>query len=276
MSAKRYLSQIYIYPIKSLPGIRLNEAEVQEKGLKYDRRWMLVDSDGEFITMRKNRKLLKFFVNKTSLGYDIGCEFHKSTIQIPFELTEGTEINVSIWGDKIKAIEGNTGWNDWFSEALRESCTLVYFPEEAKRPIKDKWQVNNESVSLADGYPYLVIGESSLDRLNQKLAQPLDISRFRPNLVFKGGEPYEEFNWKDFKIGDVAFKGLKPCARCVVTTLDPDTGESGLEPLKTLATQKIDDKVVFGQHTLALEEGSVKVGDEIEINSTKDSPYDPL
>jgi len=276
MVGKRYLSEIYIYPIKSMPGIRLSEAHVMKKGLKHDRRWMLVDKEGKFITVRKQRKLLKFQVTEASLGYDIETEFHKSSIQIPFELEEGAKINVKIWKDEVTALEGKQGWNDWFSEALGEPCTLVYLPEDSPRPIKKQWQVNNESVSFADGYPYLVVGQSSLDSLNQKIEEPLEILRFRPNLVFKGGEPYEEFKIKDFKIGDVSFKGLKPCARCVVTTLDPKTGESGLEPLKTLAKQKINNKLVFGQHTIAIDEGVIKVGDTLEILSTKDSPYDPL
>lgn len=276
MSEERYLSEIYIYPIKSLPGIRVNTATVTEKGLQHDRRWMLVDSDRQFITIRKERLLTQFYISEASLGYDVQTDFHKSSIQIPFELEEGEELKVKIWDDEVVALEGKQGWNDWFSEALRKPVTLVYLPEETKRPIKEKWQVNDESVSFADGYPYLIVGQSSLDRLNQKLESPIGINRFRPNLVFKKGEAYEEFLWKDFMIGDMHFKGLKPCERCVVTTIDIKTGEADLEPLNTLATQKIDGKVVFGQHALSLSEGQIKVGDYIDVVSKKKSPYEPL
>lgn len=275
MDGKRYLSQLFIYPIKSLPGIRLQNAEVLQKGLKYDRRWMLVDSNGKFITLRKQRRLLRFGIKATAMGYDISSSFSKATIQLPFEY-EGDKVNVEIWDDTVLAIEGKQGWSDWFSEALREAVSLVYLPEESSRPIKEKWQVNGESVSFADGYPYLIIGQESLDRLNQKLAEPVGIERFRPNLVFKGGEANEEFLWKDFMIGDVKFKGLKPCERCVVTTIDTNTGEAGLEPLKTLAARKIDNKVVFGQHAVSLQEGTIKVGDSIEVISRKNAPYDDL
>lgn len=276
MAAERYLSEIYVYPIKSLPGIRLDAAMVTEKGLQHDRRWMLVDNERNFITIRKERLLTQFYIEQASLGYDVQTDFHKSSIQIPFELDEGEELKVNIWGDEVVALEGKQGWNDWFSEALRKSVTLVYMPEKTQRPIKEKWQVNKESVSFADGYPYLVVGQTSLDRLNQKLDSPIDIHRFRPNLVIKNGEAYEEFYWKDFRVGDIHFKGLKPCERCVVTTIDVKTGEAGLEPLKTLAAQKIDNKVVFGQHSLALSEGQIKVGDEIVIINEKKSPFEPL
>lgn len=275
MNSKRYLSQLFIYPIKSLPGIRVKQAEVFEKGLKYDRRWMLVDSSGKFITLRNQRRLIHFGIEKSSLGYDVSCDFLKSTIQLPLEY-EGDTVEVKIWDDTVKAVEGKSGWNDWFSQALGKAVSIVYLAEDSPRPIKEKWQVNKESVSLADGYPYLIVGQESLDRLNQKLSEPIGIERFRPNLVFKGGDANEEFFWKDVMIGDVKFKGLKPCERCVVTTIDTATGEAGLEPLKTLASMKIDDKIVFGQHAVSLQEGSIKIGDPIEVLSKKNAPYDEL
>jgi len=274
MRGNIYLSEIYIYPIKSLPGIRLNKAKCLSKGLKFDRRWMLVDSKGKFISLRNERKLINFTIDQTGLGFDIGSSEMKSTIQLPHTLADGDERKVKIWDDEVISLQGNLGWDDWFSEALGRAVSLVYFPEENDRKIKEKWQVEGESVSLADGYPYLIIGQNSLDNLNQKLKKPIGVERFRPNFVFKGDESYSEFLWKEFSIGDVDFMGLKPCERCIVTTIDTITGIAEKEPLKTLSKEKIDEKIVFGQHVLARETGEVKIGDDIVIKTKKESPYD--
>jgi len=274
MRGKIYLSEIYVYPIKSLPGIRLNKAKCLTKGLEYDRRWMLVDDKNKFISLRHERKLLNFTIELNGLGFHVSSSVQKSSIQLPHVLEKGDERKVKIWNDEVVGLEGNLGWSDWFSEALGRPVSLIYFPEENDRKIKKQWQVNDESVSLADGYPYLIVGQASLNSLNQKLSEPIGVERFRPNFVFKGESPGAEFLWKKFKIGDLNFMGLKPCERCIVTTINTETGAADKEPLKTLAKEKINEKIVFGQHTIALEDGLVKVGDEIEILSLKDSPYD--
>lgn len=276
MSDKKYLDALYIYPIKSLPGVRLEHAEVTQKGLKHDRRWMLVDKDLQFITVRKNRKLIHFDMHMTSLGLEVGTKFHKSILTLPFSIEEGNRHRAKIWEDEVEVIEGQPGWNEWFSEVLGEACMLVFMPEESQRPIKEKWQVNKEQVSLADGYPYLITTRSSMHELNVKMGKELDIERFRPNIVIEGTQANEEYLWSDFSIGEVEFKGLKPCERCVVTTIDPKTGDMGKEPLQTLAKEKVDNKVVFGQHALTLTEGTIRIGDLVEVKSTKKSPYDPL
>ena len=129
-----------------------------------------------------------------------------------------------------------------------------------------------EQVSLADAYPFLIIGQSSLDELNKKLDLPMTMTRFRPNFVFTSGLANEEDSWKNFKIGGVLFEGVKPCARCVLTTVNPDTGEKGLEPLKTLAVyRKQNGKVNFGENVIARSNGEIKIGDLIEVLDFKQS-----
>jgi uncharacterized protein YcbX len=124
------------------------------------------------------------------------------------------------------------------------------------------------NVSFADGYPLLIIGQASLDGLNARLTEPLPMNRFRPNLVFTGGEPHEEDNWSDFRVGTISFRGVKPCGRCVMTTIDQQTAEKGGEPLKTLATyRKNGHKILFGQNLVALSTGKIRVGDRIELMS---------
>src|SRR5690606_28095292 len=130
-----------------------------------------------------------------------------------------------------------------------------------ERPVDKKYAVNQETVSFADAMPYLIIGQRSLDDLNDKLQEPLPMNRFRPNLVFSGGEAFAEDSWERVRIGECTFKVTKPCARCVLTTVDQETGNTGKEPLKTLATYRsVDKKVLFGQNMIALTTGTVKIG----------------
>jgi uncharacterized protein YcbX len=143
---------------------------------------------------------------------------------------------------------------------------MVYQPFESKRLIDQKYAKENELVSFADGYPFLIIGQSSLDDLNLRLDEPLPMNRFRPNIVFTGGEPYQEDKMNRFKVANIAFYGVKPCARCVITTTNQETSERLAEPLKTLATyRKFENKVLFGMNLLNEGWGEIRVGDKIEI-----------
>lgn len=268
------LEKIFIYPIKSLGGISLQKTVMKHKGLEHDRRWMLVDENNKFITIREQPKLLKFSIEYLAKGFRI--KHGASHLNIPFDISEGSKLKTKIWNDGISVIEGKTEWNNWFSEQLNRACKLVHFPEESERQGSKKWCSPNQQVSLADGYPLLVVGEESLNDLNHKLNKPISVMRFRPNLVFSGGEPYEEFRWSTFKIGNNSFQGLKPCVRCVVTTYDENTLEKGIEPLKTLSKQRVDKNIVFGQHSVGVGGSIIEVGQEITVESYKNAPYDPL
>lgn len=271
-----FLSDIIIYPIKSFPGVRINEIKVEQRGLEHDRRWMLVDENDKFITIRQHHELLLFDLHIEDNGFVIKLRKSGDTLSLPWKITEGREVQVAIWEDSAMALEGRSEWSDWLSEKLDIDCRLVYMPDTSRRHIKKEWAKDDEIVSFADGYPLLVAGSASLADLNGKLEQKITIDRFRPNLVFEGGKPYEEFTWGQFRIGEFKFQGLKPCIRCIVTTLDPVTAEKGREPLLTLSKQKVDNKIVFGQHAYATDYGVIKIDDEIEVLNYKDSPYDPI
>jgi len=257
------LTQIWIYPIKSLGGISAATATVMEKGLQYDRRWMLVDKDGICITQRTNPEMALFTLQlKTD-----GIEIHYSTdaIFLPIHHPPAAPLcRVQIWDDVVSAVEVSEEHSRWFTERLGLECQLVHFPEECSRPVDPKYKVNDEHVSLADAYPFLIIGQSSLDDLNSRLPAPVPINRFRPNFVFTGGLPYEEDHWGNFMIGSTGFAGVKPCARCVLTTVNHETGKKGVEPLRTLTTYRnFDNKIHFGQNLVALGTGTVAVGDSL-------------
>jgi len=260
------LSEIWIYPIKSLGGIKLISTQVMPKGLKYDRRWMLIDENGMFMTQRTNAQMALF---KLALEADhLVISYHQGSIKLSLNHSySNLPVDVTIWDDHVIANEVSETYSNWFSERLGLKCRLVYFPETNPRPVDPRYKVNDEHVSLADAYPFLIIGQSSLDDLNKRLDTPLPMNRFRPNFVFTGGQPYEEDTWRNFTIGGNRYVGVKPCARCVLTTVNQDTAEKGVEPLKTLSTyRRVENKVLFGQNVVALDYGNITVGDKILLN----------
>lgn len=265
------LTDIIIYPIKSLGGISLTSAKIDDRGLLYDRRWMLVDDTGRFLSQREHAVMALLQVHLTGNGLRIT---HKEDNNLSFTIPFTPEINevvrVTIWDDTCEAVIVSEGANTWFSHVLQIAARLVYMPYETRRKVDDRYTYNNEVVSFADGYPFLIIGQASLDNLNRRLDEPIPMNRFRPNLVFSGGIPFEEDTWGTFRIGEAEFRVAKPCARCVVITIDQNTGLKGAEPLKTLATfRKQQNKIMVGQNLVHTKGGTLRVHDAIELMSAR-------
>lgn len=260
-----HLSSIYIYPIKSLGGISLSEVFLEERGIQYDRRWMLVDKKGLFLSQRNLPKMALLQVNLTAEGLLITDKKNSEiSISISFEPKSSLRKSVTIWEDTVEAQLVDDKVSRWFSERLGLPCDLVIMPDSTQRKLKEKYAVNDESVSFADGMPYLLIGQSSLDDLNKKLEKPVPMDRFRPNFVFEGREAFIEDSWKEIQIGDAVFKITKPCARCVMTTVDQDDASKSKEPLRTLASYRtVNGNVMFGQNMLLLSGQKVKIGDQL-------------
>ncbi|MBC7898867.1 MAG: MOSC domain-containing protein [Saprospiraceae bacterium] len=263
-----HLSEINIYPVKSLMGISLGEARVENRGLQFDRSWMLVDENNKFLTQREFPKMatVNVAVDKESLT----AAADGSSIVIPLIPEPEDTASVKIWTSSVKGRVYSAEVNDWFSEAIGTECRLVLMPEETKRKVNPFYAVRKfkDTVSFADGYPFLLIGESSLDDLNSRLDAPLPMNRFRPNFVVAGSEPFAEDIWKKIRIGETVFHLVKPCARCVITTVDQSIGEmDGKEPLKTLAAYRNKGgNVMFGQNLIAEAGGGiVNAGDEVHI-----------
>ncbi len=267
MESQITVQDIFIYPIKSLAGIRVSSAKVEERGFEHDRRWMLVDQEGIFLTQRTHHQMAMIQVELEADGllvYDRNDQSNR--VKIPFETMLSEQIEVTIWDDQVMANLVDPAVDSWFSDLLGMSCRLVKMPLSTERKVGAKYAVNNESVSFADGMPYLIIGQESLNHLNSKLIEKVEMNRFRPNIVFSGGESYQEDNWRNIKIGSVGFFVVKPCARCVLITVDQDSGKAGKEPLKTLASYRtLNNKVYFGQNMVALEDGIIRVGDTISF-----------
>lgn len=264
-----HLQDIYTYPIKSLGGIRLAEVNLEEKGLKYDRRWMLTDKNGQFLSQRKHPKMALLQTRLTENGVSVTHKHDPGqTVLIPFESPSDRYRQVSIWGDRVNAQLVDSGISRWFSDLLNFECDLVFMPSSTNRKVDPEYAVNSESVSFADGMPYLLIGQASLDDLNERLEEPVPMDRFRPNLVVADSTPFQEDEWDTIAIGQARFKITKPCARCVVTTVDQQTGHKYKEPLATLSSyRKVAGKVMFGQNMLLLEGANIRVGDSISVQA---------
>jgi uncharacterized protein len=258
------LSEIWIYPVKSLGGIRLQSAQVREKGLEHDRRWMLVDEQGRFMTQRTTPSMALFKLKYVDGA--IAVTHGNDEIRLPALGGQGKQMQAQIWDDLVEVFEVSHGISAWLSEKLGMACRLVEFPEDNRRQIDLDYAQENENVSLADGFPLLIIGQSSLDDLNGRMEAPVPMNRFRPNLVFSGGKPYEEDAWKEFSVGQNRFRAVKPCARCVLTTVNQDTGEKGREPLLTLSRyRKQEDRILFGENVIPIDHGKIQEGDEIVL-----------
>lgn len=265
------LSEIWIYPIKSLGGISLKSAIIERRGLQYDRRWMLVDQNGVFLTQRKHRTMALLQVHLVENGLQVTHKLKTiSPLFIPFDAEPLEHLQVEVWSDKCDAYTINENINNWFSDVLGVDCRLVYMHDNSNRQIDIRYASKGDIMSFADGYPILIIGQTALNNLNDKLETAIPMNRFRPNLVFTGGKANEEDTWKEFKIGNSNFLGVKPCARCVMTTINQNNGTAGTEPLKTLSTyRKKDNKILFGQNVISHAVGNeIRIGDAIEIGKT--------
>ena len=260
------VSQLFIYPIKSLGGISLDTARVTDRGFQYDRRWMLVDTDNVFMTQREYPAMALIRISVVEGGLQIVSQLHPEPLFIPYRPFSTEFAKVCVWEDTCFAQFVSAGADTWFSAALGRACRLVFMPDETLRVTDQKYAPPGSITSFADAFPFLLIGQASLDELNGRLEHALPMNRFRPNIVFTGGEPFQEDSLREFMIGVVRFSGVKPCARCPIPTIDQETAERGKEPLRTLARYRFrDNKVFFGQNLIHYGVGEIAVGDELVI-----------
>lgn len=270
MMDKPILSQLNVFPVKSLGGVSLASTRLTDRGLEYDRRWMLVDESGRFLTQREHPQLALLKTVFHAGHIEIAHQHEPSEkLQIPLEITSGSPQQITIWRDQCTGLLAPAEFNLWFSEVLNTDCRLVYMPEHCERLVDQDYRKSQERVSFADGFPCLIIGQASLDDLNGRLAKPVGMDRFRTNLVFQGGSAFIEDQWQEIVIGEVRFRVVKPCPRCTLTTVDPNTGIKQVEPLRTLATyrKEADGGVMFGQNLIPLNTGEICVGTPVEVIS---------
>ncbi|MEM9190701.1 MAG: MOSC N-terminal beta barrel domain-containing protein [Myxococcota bacterium] len=254
------ITDIVIYPVKACRGIQVDRAQVTRRGLKSDRRWMLVDADGHFLTQRTQPRLalVSTAIDRATLVLRAP---DAPELRRPLVLTEGKTRSVVVWEDRCDALVDASA-SGWFSEYLGIDCEAVFMPESSRRAVDPKYSQADDIVSFADGYPLLVATEASLRDLSARVGTPMSMERFRPNLVVDGDEPYAEDHWTALEAEAMRFRAVKRCSRCKVTTIDPATGAAGKEPLRTLATYRtIDSKVYFGMNLIPDGEGEIRRGE---------------
>jgi len=262
------VSALYIYPIKSLGGIAVTEAKALTEGFEYDRRWMLVNEQGGFLTQREHAQMALFDCKLNAETLTV--TYKGDQMHIPLKAQSAAEKRVKVWSSKLKAQEVSAELTEWFSDHLGMHASLVKMTSISKRPKRLFAPPYKTTLSFADGYPYLILGTASMETLNNRLEQPLPIDRFRANIIVETKVAHEEDKWKqDFDLGTAKMKVIKPCARCVVTTIDQQTGNKGKEPLKTLASyRQWRNKIWFGANAIILNEGIINVGDKIALPET--------
>jgi len=260
------ISQLFIYPVKSLGGIALSNALVTNRGLQYDRRWMLVDENNQFLSQRKFPQMAHFKLALLSDGLEVTHKPTSAKLIIPYVPQTNERMSVIIWDDVCTGTCVNIDHDEWFSERLAFKCRLVYMDDDSIRPVDPKYAGPEDMTSFADAYPMLLISEASLNDLNNKLSIAVGMERFRPNIVIKGTEPYIEDKMFEFEIAGINFFGVKPCARCVMIGVDQETAVTSSEPLKTLSGyRKSNNKIYFGQNLIHNGKGLINIGDELNI-----------
>ena len=260
------VSELYIYPIKSMGGIALKNARVTDRGFEYDRRWMLVDENNLFISQRDVPVMALMHIEIKEQGLQVSYPPKNSSIIIAFAPQTKEFAEVTIWDDTCTGQFVSNEADRWFSKMLGISCRLVYMPDNSHRITDQRYTSEISITSFSDAYPFLIIGQATLDDLNNRLAEPLPMNRFRPNIVFTGGEPFAEDLMHTIMVGNLKFFGVKLCARCNIPTIDQATAVAAKEPLKTLARYRFkNNKIMFGQNLVHEGSGEIAVGDELRV-----------
>jgi uncharacterized protein YcbX len=261
------VAQLLRYPLKGGRALTAPLLPLDAFGPENDRRWMAVDPEGNQVTQREAARLCLVGARPVDNGLELSAP-GQSPLVVPL-VDAGSEVrSVRIWKDRCAAIDQGDEAADWIATWLARECRLVHMPASTHRRTDPEFDPVGGRVSFADGYPLLVASEASLDALNQRLAEPLPMSRFRPNVVVRGADPWEEDSWRRFLIGPLRFDAVKPCARCQVTTIDQDSGAAGREPLTTLARfRKRGSGVLFGMNVVHRDRGTLRVGDPVTIET---------
>ncbi|MEV4468323.1 MOSC N-terminal beta barrel domain-containing protein [Nonomuraea sp. NPDC049504] len=269
------LASISYYPVKSTTGHEVSEADVLPWGLAGDRRYLVADEQGRTLTARVEPRLLAVVPMLDGDALTLTGPHAE-----PLRVAPSARLSpVTLWGSDIELTDCGDAAAAWLTSLVGRPVRLKWLDDPRRRPVDPAYGRPADRVSLADGYPLLLTSAASLARLNDWIAEdalergaeppaPLPMRRFRPNVVVDGvpSEPFAEDGWKRLRIGEVEFRVAKGCARCVLTTIDPDTYEKGKEPIRTLSRyRKREGKTWFGVNLIPDAPGRIAVGDRVTI-----------
>lgn len=267
------VSELAIYPVKSLRGVALSEMLLERRGPAQDRRFVVVDDDGLFLTQREHPSMCLIDVVADGAGWMLIAP------EMPALLVDGgrkggERRSATVWSDTVEACDMGDEAAAWFSAYLRRRARLCFMPDDSLRPVDPVYSSfsaaaaaqSGDIVSFADGFPILLIGAASLDEFNRALPEPIGSDRFRPNIVVAGAAPYAEDHWRRLRIGALEFDVVKPCSRCVIPSIDPRTARKQPIVAQTLARlRRRGDAVYFGQNVIQRGLGCIRVGDAVEV-----------
>jgi uncharacterized protein YcbX len=267
------VEELWVYPLKSAAGIPLDRIELDEFGPTMDRRWILIDGDGRFMSQRTHLRMALLRVEAHDGGVTV-LEPGGASCTLPTVET-GPRVDLTLWGRPGHAVEIEGEPGRWMTEWFGEPVRVGFMPPGGKRTT-DPAFLPGRAVSFADGYPFLMVSTASLAELNRRAGRFVEMTRFRPNIVVSGCGPHEEDQWRRVRVGEVPMTGVKPCPRCVATTVDPTTAERGPEPLATLRRYRMTaDGIFFGQNLAHDGRGTIRVGDEVEVLEMGPPPVGP-
>ena len=260
------LTSLIIYPLKSGKGLNYAKAVVTGQGLLHDRQWLLADTAGQFITARTHPHMVNISV-QPGPGH-VQFSYPGFGSRVAFQHLYTRKSSCTVWRDRFSALHGDEMLDQWFSQVLNTPCRLLWIGQQSKRQQKNQ----PDPLSFADGYPYLLVNQASINALNQQLDNQVHVANFRPNLLIAGAMPYEEDEWKVIRIGGVEFEVVKLCTRCILVNVDPETGmpsDNG-QPLQTLRqTRQLEQGICFGINMRALNSGQIQVGDALTVIESK-------
>lgn len=258
------LSGLYCYPVKSARGHALQTATTDRFGLAGDRRWLVIDQTGQFISQRSHSQLALLDVAPTDAGLRLGTG--GDAIDVARPNADAPRVPSTVWGDTIDAQLADAAASDWLSRRFNAELRLVYCPDDAERAVDEAYAPPGRRVAFADGFPLLVVGQASLDALNARLTTPVPMDRFRPNLVVSGAEAHAEDRWKRIRIGDTEVNLVKPCSRCAIPSINQLTGERDPDINRVLASYRRRDGIIyFGMNALVPAGAQLRAGDPVEI-----------
>ncbi len=257
------LASIHLYPVKSARGLSCPQVMLDRFGPVGDRRWMLVDPEGQFLSQRQMPALARLDAQPLEGGLSLGLAGERLEVAVPTSAPR----EVRVWDDTVTACDAGEQTAQWLSERFQRPLRLVHMPDDARRRVDTSYAHDGETVSFADGFPLLLLSAASLDELNARLSMPVGLDRFRANLIVDGCAAHAEDDWQRIRIGEVTFTVAKPCSRCTVPSLDQRSGEKHPEILRALASYRraADRKVYFGQNLLYANPGTLRVGDQVEV-----------
>lgn len=261
------VSALAIYPVKSLGGFAVDSLPLEQRGPVGDRRWMLVDAGGRFLSQREYASLCRVTTALWEGRISVSAPGREQLTLDETLVADAPVRPVQVWSDQVEALDAGDQAAAWFSDYLGINCRLVYMPESTQRPVNPQYAPAGSIVSFADGFPLHLISTASLEDFNSHLSRPVGVQRFRPNIVIDGAAAWAEDGWRRLRIGGVECEVAKACARCVVPSIDLDTAQLEPEVTKTLFQQRRrkDNQFYFGINLVHRGEGVLRIGDKVEV-----------